>query len=127
MSVLGLGNDLVAVARIARLLESHPERFLERCFRPDEVALADSRRGDARTAALAARWAAKEACIKALGAGAASVPYRDVEVVRSPDGPVSLRLHGEAARLLERMGGRGTRVSLSHDGGLALATVIIEG
>ncbi len=76
-------------------------------------------------AALAARWAAKEAFVKALGALAEGVPYRDVEVVRSESGAPQLRLHGAAATALAAKGASGTMVSLSHERDHATATVIL--
>jgi len=127
LSVLGLGTDLVEVARVADVAARHGDRFLQRCFRPDEIAYVASRGPRAGTASLAARWAAKEACLKALGAAAPAIPYRDIEVVRGAGGAVGLKLHGRAARALDELGGRRLLLSLTHDAGLAAATVIIEG
>jgi len=126
MSVVGLGTDIVAVARIAGLVERHGARFLDRVFRPGEQAVL-GRAGPAAAAALAARWAAKEAFVKALGPQAAAVPYRDVEVVRAADGVPGLRLHGAAAAALARRGASGALVSLSHEREFALATVVLIG
>jgi len=125
LSLHGLGTDIVAVARIAALVDRYGDRFLTRCFRPREQALLDERVPAAAYAALAARWAAKEAFIKAVGARGAGVVYRDIEVVRRPDGAPELRLHGSAAAALAAAGARGTLVSLSHEGQYAVATVVL--
>lgn len=123
--ILGVGTDVVEVGRIADLVTRHGARFLDRCFRPDEQALA-RRRGRGGAAALAARWAAREAFLKALGGGLQGIPYRDIEVVRGPSGAPSLRLHGRAAAALAERGGRRVHVALSHERAYAVATVVIE-
>ena len=125
MTIVGLGTDVVQVARIADLVARHGARFLDRIYRPGEQAVL-ARTGQAAAAALAARWAAKEAFIKALGPHAGAVPYRDVEVVRGPDGVPHLRLHGAAARALARAGASQALVSLSHERQVATATVILQ-
>lgn len=125
MSLRGLGTDIVAVARIAALVERHGDRFLERCFRPGELAVVRERMPAAAHAALAARWAAKEAFIKALAGRGTGVVYRDIEVVRQPDGAPQLRLHGTAAAALAACGGGGVLVSLSHERDYAVATVVL--
>ncbi len=124
MSVLGLGTDIVRVERIADLVARHGHRFLDRVYRPDEQRVLD-RTTDAASAALAARWAAKEAFIKALGPDASAVPYRDVEVVRGDSGAPTLLLHGAARTALEGRGARQALVSMSHERDHATATVIL--
>jgi len=124
--ILGLGTDIVEVARIADLAARHGDRFLDRCFRPAERALAAAR-GPAGAAALAARWAAREAFLKALGGQVSGIPYRDIEVVRAAAGAPSLRLHGRAAEALAARGGRRVHLALSHERAFAVATVVIEG
>ncbi len=127
MSVVGLGSDIASVSRMQDILARHGERFLQRCFRPDEVAYILSKRpGQPQAASAAARWAAKEAFLKALGLSVAHIPYRDVEVVRDPAGPVSLRLHGRARESLGTHPGRRCLLSLSHERENALAVVLIE-
>lgn len=123
--ILGLGTDVVEVARIADLADRYGERFLVRCFSPAERELARGR-GQAQAAALAARWAAKEAFLKALGADVRTIPYREIEVVRDPSGPVTLCLHGRAAGALSARGGRRVHLALSHERAYAVATVVIE-
>ncbi|HEX7550195.1 MAG TPA: holo-ACP synthase [Candidatus Methylomirabilis sp.] len=121
--IRGLGTDLVAIPRVESLLARHRERFLSRVFTAAEQAEC---LGRARPAIhLAARVAAKEAAMKALGSGwGLGVQWLDVEV-RSKDGtPPSLVLAGAACARAEALGIRQTLVSLSHDGEYALAVVI---
>ena len=124
--ILGLGTDVVEVARIADLAARYGDRFLGRCFSPAERDLA-RRRGPAQAAALAARWAAKEAFLKALGRDVRAIPYHEVEVVRDATGPVALRLHGRAAAARAAGGGRRVHLARSHERAYAVATVVIEG
>ena len=122
--MLGMGSDIVEVARIRTAIERHGDRFLNRCFRPDEIALA-ARRGAQGPATLASRWAAKEAFVKAIGA-AGPIAYRDVEVVHREGGPAVLRLHGNAAAALRASGAGRVLLSLSHEREIALAVVILD-
>jgi holo-[acyl-carrier protein] synthase len=122
--MIGVGIDIVAVARIAALLDRHGARFVARCFRSAEARYADGR-GRGRAGAYAARWAAKEACLKALGPAAAGVRPRDIEVGRDGSGPPRLRLHATAAAALAAAGGRDIHVSLSHERDYAVAAVVI--
>ncbi len=125
MSILGLGTDIVSVARISDLLQRHDERFLNRCFSLDEIEYANNR-GLGRAASLAGRWAAKEAFLKALGRSVTHIPYGDVEVVRSEDGPVTLKLHGRAAEEMALVGASGSILSISHEKEFAIATVLLQ-
>lgn len=126
MSIVGLGNDIVAVRRIEDLIQRYGDRFLNRCFQPQEVAYIQSR-GKGRGAAAAARWAAKEAFLKALGMDVEHIPYHEIEVVRDPAGPVGLKLHGRALAAALGLGVSHWHLSLSHEVEYALATVILEG
>lgn len=120
-----MGTDIVAVARIADLMVRHDGRFLARCFLPAEIAYIESRgRGSALSAA--ARWCAKEAFLKALGRDVTAIPYRDIEVVRSAEGPVTLRLYGRAAQALAEGGAHRCHLALTHEKEYAAATVILE-
>lgn len=122
---MGLGIDIVEVARLAAALGRHGDRFVDRVFTDAERAACDAR-GD-RILALAARFAAKEACLKALGTGwAEGLGFRDVEVVREGNQPPRLVLHGEAARRAETLGVVRSHVSLTHQPGTAAAVVILE-
>lgn len=117
------GVDLVEVARIARLLAEYPERFLERVFTRGErdYCLAGRRRDEH----LAARFAAKEATLKALGTGWRSgIAWTDVEVSLLPSGAPVLRLQGRAAQVASEQGVSRWLVSLSHTPEYAMASVI---
>jgi holo-[acyl-carrier protein] synthase len=121
--ILGLGTDLVAIARVEDLVSRHGERFLNRVFTPMEREQCLRR---ARPAVhLAARVAAKEAAMKALGTGwSLGVRWLDVEVQSGGATPPALRLVGVARARADARGVRETVVSLSHDGGYALAVVV---
>lgn len=124
--ILGLGMDVVDIARIARIVAGDParaERFLARCFTPAEREYCDARRD--RAARYAARFAAKEAAVKALGAPE-GLSWTDVELERG-DGAPSLRLHGVAKAAADRLGVARVLVTLTHDAGVAAAAVILEG
>jgi holo-[acyl-carrier protein] synthase len=118
----GVGIDLVRVSRIAESLEHFGDRFLDRIFTPAEVAYAGSASAPSVThERLAARFAAKEAALKAFGLVDAGVSWRELEVVREPSGACVLRLHGRARELA----GQGSAaLSLSHEGDLATAVVV---
>lgn len=104
--IVGLGNDLVDIRRIERSIDRFGERFLNRVFTEDERALCDAR-GD-RLGAYAKRFAAKEACSKALGTGILDgVYWHDMEVVTAPGGKPSMQLSG---------GARAVAISLVPDG-----------
>ncbi|MBC3841464.1 holo-[acyl-carrier-protein] synthase [Streptacidiphilus sp. 4-A2] len=119
-----IGTDLVAVARVAELLTGQPE-LAERIFTARELAYCASR-GRRRAEHLAARFAAKEAVLKALGTGAAAgVEWTDVEVVNGIGGRPDLRLHGRAAALARRRGVRQAEISLTHTAGLAAANAML--
>jgi holo-[acyl-carrier protein] synthase len=99
--ILGLGSDLCDIRRIERVLERHGERFLERVFTPTERARAARRTEKLRAGTLAKRFAAKEACAKALGTGfREGVFHSDMGVVNLPSGQPTLRLTGGAAARL---------------------------
>jgi holo-[acyl-carrier protein] synthase len=123
MAMVGLGMDVCSVERIARVLHGpNGARFRERVYTPTEIATCDGRT-DAATA-YAARFAAKEALVKALGAPA-GVRWRDMEVVRGPNGAPAFELSGVAAR---EVSARRSRVllTLTHDAGVAAATVVLD-
>ncbi len=119
MTAAGLrpGIDLIEIERFERALERRPA-LAHRLFTDAEIDYAESRRRPGRH--LAARFAAKEAAIKALGE---ALPPREIEVVRGDDGPPELRLHGSAAASAERRGLELT-VSLTHSRENAAAVVI---
>ncbi len=126
MPVRGIGIDICQVSRIAESLERFGERMEKRLFTPDELTYCRTYKDPMPH--LAARFAAKEAASKALGTGiAAGVGWTQIEVVQ-PGGRVPrLRFSGVAAERLAAMGVTGSHLSLSHDGGLAVACVVLEG
>jgi holo-[acyl-carrier protein] synthase len=127
--ILGLGSDLVDIRRIGRTLERFGERFLIRVFTEEERRTCESRGG--RAAGYAKRFAAKEACAKALGTGfSQSVRWRDLGVVNDPSGRPVMRLSGGAARRLAEITPPGMTaridLSLSDERHLAQAVVVIS-
>jgi holo-[acyl-carrier protein] synthase len=127
--ILGIGSDLCDIRRIEKALARHGERFTHRVFTEGERARCDRRK--ARAEGYARRFAAKEACSKALGTGLSDgVFWRDMEVVNLPSGQPTLRLTGGAAERLAAMLPPGhtarLHVSLTDDPPLAQAFVIIE-
>ena len=116
-----IGIDIVDVARFRALLARRP-RIAERLFTPQERAYAESRADAAER--LAVRFAAKEAVMKALGAGFGDVAFRDMEVVRAPGGKPGVRLHGRAAVRAQRAGVTGWHLSLSHTATSAVAVAV---
>ncbi len=126
MPVLGHGIDLTEVDRIEQMLADHGERFLERCFTPREIA--DAGEGPRKVEHLAARFAAKEAALKALGTGwAQGVGWTEVAVHRAESGKPELVVTGRAAALAAERGITRWHVSLTHTKDHAVASVIAEG
>ncbi len=127
MSVVGVGIDLVDVARVELLLARHPDRAVARLLTDSERAYCFSQAGPA--AHVAARLAAKEAAFKALAAGGdtAYLAWREFEVTRRPDGTPELVLHGGALETANRLGVSAALVSLTHTPGQAAAVVVLVG
>jgi len=123
--VCGLGIDLLETARLERALAEHGERFERKVFTAHELEQCHDRRD--RVQALAARFAAKEACLKALGTGwGEGLGFLQIEVVRGPRGRPELRLHGAAAARAQALGVTVCQVSLTHQPAAAAAVVILE-
>ena len=127
--ILGIGSDLCDIRRIQRSLDRFGDRFTNRIFTDGERARSDRRA--ARAPSYARRFAAKEACSKALGTGMrAGVFWRDMEVVNLPSGRPTMRLTGGALARLKQMTPAGweavVHVSLTDDPPLAQAFVLIE-
>jgi holo-[acyl-carrier protein] synthase len=126
MSVLGVGIDLVDLARVARMLVDKGERAMARFFTESEREYLSSRPDPTGNAA--ARIAAKEAVYKALQSlpGARAVGWREIEVVRDAEGRPAVRLHGLAERLSLEQGGLRIQISLTHSATTAGAVVVVS-
>lgn len=127
--IIGIGNDIIDIRRVERTIERYGERFLERVFTETERLKSDGRA--TRAASYAKRFAAKEACAKALGTGfRQGVFWRDMGVVNLPSGRPTLELTGGAARALARLTPEGHEVridlSITDDFPTAQAIVIIS-
>ena len=123
--IVGMGVDLAEVARVEQAIARHGRRFLERIFTPLEIEYCERRRN--RFERYAARFAAKEAGMKALGTGwRRGVRWRDLEVANLPGGKPTLRFSGAAARKAAELGVRHIALSLTHTATQALAQVILE-
>jgi holo-[acyl-carrier protein] synthase len=123
--VLGIGADLIEIARIAQTVDRFGERFLRRVFTAREIDYCLRKKTSAES--LAARFAAKEAAAKALGTGIShGVGWLDLEVVRQPSGKPTLQFHGRAAHLARQLRVASTSLSLTHSKDLALAFVVME-
>lgn len=119
VSTHAVGVDMIEIDRVRSVLARHPERFIERVFTPAEAAFC---RG--RVPELAARFAAKEAVMKALGTGARSVAWRDIEVLPDRRGKPLVYLTGGAADRAAFIGLDAIDVSLSHLASFAIAIVV---
>ncbi|AZI86567.1 holo-ACP synthase [Kosakonia sp. CCTCC M2018092] len=125
MAILGLGTDIVEMARIEAVVARSGDRLAKRVLSPNEWALYERHQQPVRF--LAKRFAVKEAAAKALGTGIRNgLAFNQFEVFNDELGKPSLRLWGEAERLAERMGVRSMHVTLADERHYACATVIIE-
>jgi holo-[acyl-carrier protein] synthase len=127
--ILGIGSDITDARRIAKVIERHGDRFLDRVFTPIERARADKRRNRVET--YAKRFAAKEACAKALGTGLrAGVWWRDMGVVNLPGGRPTMQLTGGAQRRLQAITPAGYEpridVTITDEGPMAHAFVVLS-
>lgn len=127
--IIGIGSDLIDIRRVEKTLARHPERFVTRIFTEIEREKSDRRKQ--RAASYAKRFAAKEACAKALGTGLArGVFWRDMGVVNLPGGKPTMKLTGGAAERLRQLTPAGhepvVHLTITDDYPLAQAFVIIE-
>ena len=123
--IVGTGIDVAEVSRLEQAAARHGRRFLERIFTAREIAYCERYRN--RFERYAARFAAKEAGMKALGVGwRGGVRWQDLEVVNQRGGKPELRLSGVAARIAERQKVRNVSLSLTHTQAQAVAQVILE-
>jgi holo-[acyl-carrier protein] synthase len=121
---LTVGSDVTSVLRVEESLASFGARYLRRVFAQGEVAYACEGAGRVRAERLAARFAAKEATMKALSLSERGVAWSDIEVVRDESGACRLALHGEAAAAAREAGVEELALSLSHEGDYAFAVVV---
>jgi holo-[acyl-carrier protein] synthase len=118
---LTTGVDIIEIPRVRQVIERYGQRFLDRVYTPGEIAYCRGRPPN-----LAARFAAKEATMKALGTGTRGVGWKDVEVVRHESGAPSIQLHGRAKRRAQRLGVLEVSLSLSHCQEYAVAFVVMQ-
>jgi len=123
--IVGTGVDLAEVHRIRASVERFGERFVRRIFTTGEIAYVERKAN--RYERYAARFAAKEAGMKAIGTGwRRGVTWQDFEVANLPSGKPTLRFHGVAAQIADRLGVRHVSLSLTHTSELGMAHVILE-
>jgi holo-[acyl-carrier protein] synthase len=123
--IVGTGIDIAEVPRIAASIQRFGDRFLHRVFTEGEIRYCDPKAN--RVERYAARFAAKEAAMKAIGTGwNHGVAWRDVEVCRLPGGRPTITFHGKAAEFAARLGAKHIALSLSHSEEYAIAQVILE-
>jgi holo-[acyl-carrier protein] synthase len=123
--IVGTGIDIAEVPRIRKSIERFGERFLDRVFTPGERRYCDSKAN--RVERYAARFAAKEAAMKALGTGwNHGVRWRDCEVVRMPGARPTIQFHGKAGQFAANLGMKNAALSLTHTKDQAMAQVILE-
>jgi len=123
--IVGSGIDIAEVPRIAESIKRFGERFIRRVFTEGEIRYCDTKAN--RIERYAARFAAKEAAMKAIGTGwNHGVAWRDVEVCRMPGGRPTITFHGKAAEFAAQLGTKHIALSLSHTEQFAIAQVILE-
>ena len=124
--ILGTGVDLAEVGRIRASIARYGARFTKRIFTEREAAYAERKAN--KYERYAARFAAKEAGMKALGTGwSGGIRWQDLEVANLPSGRPTLALHGVAGEIAKRMGVKQVHLSLTHTSDQALAWVLLEG
>lgn len=124
--IVGIGSDVAEIARIRHSIARYGDRFLKRIYTEGEQAYSSSKANAAER--FAARFAAKEAGMKAIGTGwRRGVTWKDFEVLNERSGRPTLLLRGVAREIAERMGVERISISLTHTGDIAFAVVILEG
>lgn len=123
--IVGLGLDIEEIARVEQVLTRRGEAMLRRLYTAREVAYCESHKK--KFERYAARFAAKEAAMKALGTGwRRGVRWRDIEVVNAPSGKPTLRLDGVARQIADSLRVKNISLTITHSGNLAVAEVIFE-
>jgi holo-[acyl-carrier protein] synthase len=125
MTVVGIGVDVVEVGRIERAIARWGDAFVRRIYTPAEIVRAEA--GVAPAPRLAARFAAKEAVMKALGVGWRALAWRDIEITNDAAGRPVVALHGSARRIAGERGISGVLVALSHTHEHAVANAVALG
>jgi holo-[acyl-carrier protein] synthase len=123
--IVGTGVDLCEVDRIEKSIERFGDKFIKRIYTPAEIAYVERKAN--KFERYAARFAAKEAGMKAIGTGwRLGVTWQDFEVANLPSGKPTLRFHGVAAKFAERLGVKNVALSITHTAQLGMAHVILE-
>ncbi len=121
--IIGTGIDIVEISRMERPTQN--ERFYTDFFSKDERELFDAQKYAAQT--VAGRFAAKEAVLKALGLGLGDMPLSEISIIKLPSGQPEVKLKGAAKQKAEDLGVKRIHISISHDGGYAIAQAVAEG
>ena len=122
--LIGVGCDVIEIARVQKAIER--AAFVKRVFTPAEIAYCESR-GKQAAASFAARFAAKEAVLKALGTGLRGGELTEIVITNDDLGKPSVQLYGYHVELAKKLGGKNIALSMSHSRAMALAYVVMEG
>lgn len=124
--IIGLGTDIVDIARLERAVERSGERFTSKVYTENELAYAAKYKMQAER--LAGRWAAKEAASKALGTGIfGALRFKDIEIISAENGKPELLFHGAAEERAAELGIKNAHITISHTTHHAVAFVVLEG
>lgn len=124
--IIGIGTDIVSIQRIEKAVERFEEKFINKIFTDGEMFYCNGKKEKAPY--LAARFAAKESVMKALGTGISKgIGFKDIEVARTQGKRPDIILHGKGKEMAESLGVKDIHLSISHDAGFAVAFVVIEG
>ncbi len=124
--ICGLGTDVVEISRIERLLQRFKQRFIQKVLSSEEIEALEMR-GPIKAHTLAARFAAKEAAVKALGTGFNhGVGLHDIHIFNTTSGAPEVQFHGNALKIIKKLGVTHSHISLSHGRDIAQAVVILE-
>jgi holo-[acyl-carrier protein] synthase len=122
--IKGVGIDLVMTKRLRNLVKRWGEKFLRRVFTPNERK--ELKASPFPYESLAGKFAAKEAFLKALGKGLFEIPFLEIEVLKEERGKPFICLHGKAKKMVQEINLKNIHLSISHDGGMAMALVVLE-